>query len=47
MINDNENEAENEKQMAQIQQKQANAQTWAENTKYKMCPSIMMVICIK
>ena len=46
MINDNENDAENEKQITQIREKQTQVKTWTGG-KYKMCLSIMMVICIK
>ena len=50
MINDNENEAENEKKIAQIQHKQTYAETWRQiytYTKYKIQLSIMMDACIK
>ena len=38
MINDNENEVENEKNITSIRHKY---------TKYKLCLSMMMVICVK
>ena len=47
MINDNENEAENEKYITQI----SHQQTWPryrhKYTKYKMYLSIMMAECVK
>ena len=37
MINDNENEAENKKQIAQTQYKQTQAEAWIQIYKYTKC----------
>ena len=47
VINDNENEAENEKKIAQIQNNRPRSRNGHKYTKYQMCQSITMTMCIK
>ena len=46
-INDNENEAENEKQITKIRQNRSRPRYGHKYTTHKICLSIIMVICIK
>ena len=47
MINDNENEAGNEKQITGYDLNRPRPRHGQKHTKYKICLSIMMIICIK
>ena len=44
MINDNENEAENEKKITQIRHNRLSPRNGHKYTKYKLCLNIMMVM---
>ena len=47
MINDNENEAGNQKQITGYDLNRPRPRHGQKHTKYKICLSIMMIICIK
>ena len=47
MINDNKNEAENEKQITWMRHKKTQAQAWRYNAKYKTFLCVIMATCIK